>query len=1133
MIAGALGRALALAVALADPEPVHKDTPNWILEEPLTGIGGDVDAMYVDPWGGIWTAVTGETTAAGRARVLYRAPQAAGWELRYEGPTATDLSLHAAAPGELYLGFNQPMRAFAPTLLRLGADGALRLPAPADRLDDLEHLQVGDYALASDRDGWACGQHGALWRLRDGAWARQPSPFAWAPGDPHGRAYCVAIELSPDGGSGLMITSDGMAASFDGAAWRRVDGPDGRAVSFLPRGRGLAFADDALLRHTAGGWVRLADRCDAASAGELRQRSLVLDRGGALGMTRDLIVELGAASWSCRPSGLDVGLRAVAASGGALWVLSDDGVHRATPTRIVAFADAPGAGLPPGLQYPLVVDLDLDGDLDVLAALGEADVLPSTVAARGSLALWQNLGDGAFRRSDGAPAVDLPILPGQVVAGDLDGDADLDLVTRDVRGRVTTWRRDGDRYAAAGTWAEIPGHSRLDLADLEGDGDLDVLTGGLALVNDGVGRLTATAVPGSAAASSRWFDVDGDGDADVVALRWRDPAIFLRNDGDAGFTEHPLGVTAEAGVFADLDRDGVPEFLAQRLHYYHLALPFRRCALVGEPRCDAEDPSPTPSGTLADLNADGDLDVVVGSLRVDEQPPRSGEIHLGGPEGFVDVTYASGLRPRATPFDCDGDGDLDLYTVAGGLALQRGAPRTWLRVRPRQVASDRLASGAWVVVRDAGDRVVASGIADAGALALGLPDADARYAVTVRFPGGATRTVDGVGARTDLEVYDVVGLARGVAHLRLWATGTWLRVDARRDLLLPLAALALALLLLRRSPRLRPWSRVFAAFAALAWPLALGLTVRAGPALAWLLAGIDLAAAALLTAAVAAIVRARRRVRVGPFRLRERLGAGAAATVWRAERGGEDLALKLYERDVMESSDARERFFREARIGSEIQHPNLVQIVDAGRLDDGRCYLAMKRIDGEPLTARLAGAGRLAPPEALRIAMDIAGALAALHDAGVVHRDVKPANVVVDHKGRAVLTDLGLARGAFFRTVTRLDVAVGTLAYMSPEQAIGRPLDGRADLWSLGVVLYELLGGARPFVGQHELELIYLVCNVDPPALRSLAAIPEDVEAIVTRCLARQPADRYADAAALRAELARALQRLEAPRDPA
>ena len=155
-----------------------------------------------------------------------------------------------------------------------------------------------------------------------------------------------------------------------------------------------------------------------------------------------------------------------------------------------------------------------------------------------------------------------------------------------------------------------------------------------------------------------------------------------------------------------------------------------------------------------------------------------------------------------------------------------------------------------------------------------------------------------------------------------------------------------------------------------------------------------------------------------------------------------------------------------------------------------------------------------------------AAALSALHGAGIVHRDVKPENILLRPEGSAVLTDLGLARSALFKTLTRHDVAVGTLSYMSPEQCVGRPLDGRSDLWSLGVVLHEMLTGERPFTAEHELELVYVIHNVDapPPSSRD-GRVPAALDAVVRRCLARAPDERFASAD----ELGRALEDATSP----
>ncbi|MFT3765706.1 MAG: serine/threonine-protein kinase [Minicystis sp.] len=298
------------------------------------------------------------------------------------------------------------------------------------------------------------------------------------------------------------------------------------------------------------------------------------------------------------------------------------------------------------------------------------------------------------------------------------------------------------------------------------------------------------------------------------------------------------------------------------------------------------------------------------------------------------------------------------------------------------------------------------------------------------------------------------------------------------------------------------------------------MLLRAGP-YAWALTPASAAIAAVGQGLF--VLRARRRKdRVaGPYVLEEKLGAGAAATVWRARAGRTRVALKLFSAESMASPEARERFFREARVGSEIRHANVVRIHDAGALDDGRCYLAMELVEGRSLADVLREQRRLPAGSVASIGVDVARALAALHDADIVHRDVKPENILVRPDGSAVLTDLGLARSALFRTLTRHDVAVGTLAYMSPEQCVGRPLDGRSDVWSLGVTLYEALTGRRAFDAKHELELVYVIHNVDPePPAKIIPDVPAPLADAIMRAIAREPEDRFATARELEDALA-------------
>lgn len=1096
------GSALTLALAQSAILAGEPSRPSWVLEHPLDALGGDVDRMTVDPGGGVWTVITGETTRAGELRVLYRPPgREAAWRVLYRGPTGTDLSLQARESGRLRLGFNQPLQGFLPTLIEIDEAGARPLASPRQRLDALEFQQVGAYAFASDDDGWACGQRGGLWRWRGDAWIEQAPVFALVEGQ-QARAYCNWIAL--DGvGSGVMGTLFGDAAALEGERWVTIDAG---AFTFFNHGGGLAHDGESLARYVGHSLVALDDRCPAWDYADLQAAGLYVDERGRTGVTREAIVHLEDTTWTCEPSGLDIGVRAVAAVDGQLWVLSGNGIHRAERDRLPTFVDPPPGSLPTRIPYPDPVDIDFDGDDDVFAVVSSiTDDLPSTVGGEGQLVLWRSDG-GVFAPEALAPDVRLRVMRWQVAIGDFDGDVDLDLAIAERDGDLSLWRQRG------GAW---PRRERIGRAssvvvtgDVDGDGDLDLVDQDQTWLNDGAGQFSARAHP-EPLAVPRIYDFDRDGRAEYVAHGWRDAARWMRL-GDGAL--RPLSVVAEISTVGDLDLDGAPELLAQRLHIYHLALPFRACTFDGDDaRCGERDWVDAPAGPIADLDRDGRPDIVVGSLRVDEMPPGSGAVRLNRPSGFVDVTYATGSLPRPTFLDADGDGDLDVYTHDGGLRINNLGPRPVIRLRLRAAESDRNAQGSWAVVRDADGVVVASGDVAHGTAAFGVPDPDARYSLSVSLPDGTTLERADVRPGETVELRDVEGARRLAALQRLWWRGTVARADSIRDGALPLLALLGAWLLLgwRGFGATRTHRGVGVGVGALAGLTLVGWTVRASGAIAWLLApgvGVFAVTGAAAARLVGVWLVGRR---AGPFALLEKLGEGAAATVWRARRGRSELALKLFHPDAMAHAESRERFFREARLGAEIVHPHVVRIRDSGQLDDGRCFLAMELVAGRTLAAELRARGRVDNDFARTVARDIASALAALHDAGIVHRDVKPENIMIRPDGRAVLTDLGLARSALFKTVTRHELAVGTLAYMSPEQALGRPLDGRSDLWSLAVVVYEMLAGHRPFDGEHELELVYVIHNVEPTPLAELRpdAAPE-LLSLVDRCMRRAVDER-------------------------
>jgi eukaryotic-like serine/threonine-protein kinase len=274
---------------------------------------------------------------------------------------------------------------------------------------------------------------------------------------------------------------------------------------------------------------------------------------------------------------------------------------------------------------------------------------------------------------------------------------------------------------------------------------------------------------------------------------------------------------------------------------------------------------------------------------------------------------------------------------------------------------------------------------------------------------------------------------------------------------------------------------------------------------------------------------AKKTTKIGRYRIVDELGRGAMGIVYKAEDPNLDrlVALKtiILPEDAEEHGEYRKRFFLEAKAAGKLNHPHIVTTFDCGELD-GMAYLAMELLEGIDLRTRMTKQGVTAL-EAIEIARQVAEGLGYAHERGVVHRDIKPGNIMLNGGGKAKIMDFGLARMRMADHKTSTGMVLGTPRYMSPEQISGQPVDQRSDIFSLGIVLYEMLTGTRLFSGENIEQVQHSITQTDHlPPTRVVPGLPAMIDFVVARALKKDPKVRYQDAYELASDLETCLAEL-------
>ena len=250
---------------------------------------------------------------------------------------------------------------------------------------------------------------------------------------------------------------------------------------------------------------------------------------------------------------------------------------------------------------------------------------------------------------------------------------------------------------------------------------------------------------------------------------------------------------------------------------------------------------------------------------------------------------------------------------------------------------------------------------------------------------------------------------------------------------------------------------------------------------------------------------------ISHYKILEVIGEGGMGVVYKAQdtRLDRAVALKFLPPDLMRNSEARERFIHEAKSASALQHPNICTIHDIDETSDKQLFIVMDCYEGQTL-AKMIERGPLPINQAIDIAIQVAQGLQKAHEQGIVHRDIKPGNIIITCDGSAKIVDFGLAKLSGQTIVTKMGGTVGTVAYMSPEQALGNKVDHRTDIWSLGIVLFEMLTGERPFQSAYEQALVYSILNEEPMPITDVRRdVPPALGSVVTRAILKDQGGRY------------------------
>ena len=975
---------------------------------------------------------------------------------------------------------------------------------------------LNDIAMTSSKTGWAVGRNGIIIRYRNGNWERIDSPT---------QQTLQKIAMVNDS-TGWAVGNSGTLLECRQLKWKRIELETREQLTSVKamdeRNAWIVGNNSTLLSYNGEVWRQ--DETIKQYDDYFADISVVKDSSGLL----------------------------------HYWIIGNQGIYTTSQSLGFSFTDITNQS---GLRRV--------GKLGTFL-FRHSPRFPDLIVANdgGSSLVYENSGRGTFADVTSSTAlVNSPKDAITMTVGDVNNDGETDMLQiidqRNFKFYLGTifggfrdfTERSQLKFDEIGTMAAISAR----FVDLNNDGNLDLYISNNDLpdqifVGSGAGtfeRLIGNAGIEKILSHASYGAVFGDFNNDLrtdilipyyVSSNDKFFSLFL-NDGEFKFTEEndpvfsstvdlsPTGIT-----LADLNNDGnldafihsqkVPPIVWTGDGTGHFTNVSAQCGFT------AVNNHPEPINGIVgagDVNNDGRVDIFDGS-----------KLFLNSKDfRFTEVSERVGVQFIGTPSfeDVDDDGDLDLFIGSARASLGKGDraalfrnnldEKTFIKVDLTGTASNRSALGAKVTLSGSdGSLAVSSSGTGGNQLSSGLQNTlhfgavqKIRYTVTVQFPSGQTVSVNDVRDGDRVSVTESNIIAHTVSNIlkSIQRTLTLFTVSSILYYAMMLLILAVIIFAVARAfgilSILQHWSMAGAIIVTYAFLVHGTIYLPALTSYSTVFAGtLSLSAAGLFI--TRRIIEKRNAQYISHYKIISLLGAGGMGKVYKAmdSETKKTVALKVLNPELLKDPENRRRLSAEGHLLSSFSHPNIVKVFEIGESNE-RGFIAMEYLEGGTLRERLEREKILPLTDIKTIVMQICTGLEEVHSKGIVHRDMKTANVMIGADGNIRIMDFGLSKSPLVTTMTSLGTVLGTLGYVAPEQVTSLDVDRRTDIFSLGVIMYELLTGQLPFKGENEIALIHSIFNTVPPVPSVLRSdIPNEWDSIVMKCLSKDINDRYSTA---------------------